>query len=263
MNAILLAVAIVAGIGLIAGLGLAVASILMAVPKDEKAEAVLKLLPGANCGACGYSGCSGYAAALAKGEAKAGLCSPGGEAVAQEVARVLGVEAGLVEKKTAIVRCMGSYDNTSDRMEYQGIASCAAAAQLYGGAGACSYGCIGFGDCASVCEYDAIQICNGIARVNAADCRACSQCVTACPKHLISLVPAKPQAVVRCRNCDKGGEARKACAAACIGCMRCVKACEVGAVSVKQFNAVVDPQKCTACGKCAEACPQGCIDMLL
>ena len=129
MNAILLAVAIVAGIGLIAGLGLAVASILMAVPKDEKAEAVLKLLPGANCGACGYSGCSGYAAALAKGEAKAGLCSPGGEAVAQEVARVLGVEAGLVEKKTAVVRCMGSYDNTSDRMEYQGIASCAAAAQ--------------------------------------------------------------------------------------------------------------------------------------
>lgn len=262
MNAIILAVAIVAGIGLVAGLGLAVASILMAVPKDEKAEAVLEVLPGANCGACGFSGCSGYAAALAKGEAKAGLCSPGGEEVAQEIARVLGVEAGPVERKTAVVQCMGSYDNTSDRMEYQGISSCAAAAQLYGGTGACTYGCMGLGDCAAACEYDAVKICNGVASVDPAKCRACSQCVAACPKKLISMVAVKPQAIVRCQNCDKGGEARKACSAACIGCMRCVKACEAGAVSVKNFNATVDPEKCTACGKCAEVCPQGCITML-
>jgi electron transport complex protein RnfB len=261
MEGILLAVAIVAGIGLIAGLGLAIASALMAVPKDERAEAVLEVLPGANCGACGYSGCSGYATALARGEAQPGLCSPGGADVAAKIAETLGVAAGDVEYKTALVHCMGSYDNTSDKMQYQGISSCAAAAQLFGGVGSCSYGCMGLGDCMNACEYGAITVCNGVASIDPAACRGCSQCVKACPKRLITFVPLKKQAVVRCSNCDKGGEARKACKAACIGCMRCVKACEAGAVQVEHFLARVDPQKCTACGKCAEVCPQGCISL--
>lgn len=261
MHELLIAVLIVAGIGLIAGLGLAIASIVMAVPKDEKAEAVLETLPGANCGACGYSGCSGYAAALAHGEAKPGLCSPGGAETAAAIAQVLGVEAGEVEYKTALVHCMGSYDNTSDRMRYQGIESCAAAAQLYGGVGSCSYGCMGLGDCASVCEYDAIKVCNGVASIDPGRCKGCSKCVEACPKRLISFVPLKIQAVVRCSNCDKGGEARKVCKTACIGCMRCVKACEFGAVTVKNFKAEVDPQRCTGCGKCVEVCGQGCITL--
>lgn len=261
MNGILLAVLIVAGIGLIAGLGLAIASIVMAVPKDEKAEAVLEVLPGANCGACGYSGCAGYAAALSKGEAASGLCSPGGEAVVKAVAEVLGVEAGAVEYKTALVHCLGTYDNTTDRMEYQGIQSCAAAAQLYGGIGSCSYGCMGLGDCASVCEYGAITVCNGVASINPERCKGCSKCVAACPKKLISFVPLKTQAVVRCSNCQKGGETRKVCKTGCIGCMRCVKACEYGAVTVENFLARVDPQKCTGCGACLEVCKQGCITL--
>ena len=262
MNAILLPVAIVAGIGLLAGLGLAIASIVMAVPKDEKAEAVLEVLPGANCGACGYSGCSGYAAALAKGEAQPGLCSPGGEQVSQAVAAILGVEAGQTEYKTALVHCMGSYDNTADRMRYQGIASCVAAAQLFGGTGQCSWGCMGLGDCAAVCEYGAITVCNGLASIDPTKCKGCSKCVKACPKKLISFVPLKQQAVVRCSNCDKGAVARKNCKAACIGCMRCVKACEQGAVEVKNFLARVDAHKCTGCGKCTEVCPQHCITLL-
>ena len=177
MNELLLPVLIVAGIGLIAGLGLAIASIVMAVPKDEKAEAVLEKLPGANCGACGYSGCSGYAAALAHGEAENGLCSPGGQAVMEDVASLLGQKAGAVEYKTALVHCMGSYDNTADRMQYQGISSCAAAAQLFGGTGSCSYGCMGLGDCAAVCEYNAIQVCNGVASIDPSRCKGCSICV--------------------------------------------------------------------------------------
>ena len=181
MNQILLAIFIVAGIGLVAGLGLAIASIVMAVPKDEKAEAIQEILPGANCGACGYSGCSGYASALAKGEAKNGLCAPGGQAVAEQVAGLLGIDAGQVQRQSAFVHCLGSHDHTSQRMQYQGISSCAAAALLFGGTGECSYGCIGLGDCAAVCEYDAVHVCNGVASIDPSRCRGCSQCVTPWP----------------------------------------------------------------------------------
>ena len=143
MDKILIPVLIVAGIGLLAGIILAVASAIMAVPKDEKAEAILEVLPGANCGACGFSGCSGYAAALSKGEAQPGLCSPGGEACAKACAELLGTGDVAVEKKTALVHCMGSYDCTSDKMRYDGIDSCAASTLLAGGISSCRYGCMG------------------------------------------------------------------------------------------------------------------------
>lgn len=261
MNELLLPILIVAGIGLVAGLGLAIASIVMAVPKNEKAEKVLELLPGANCGACGFSGCSGYAEALAKGEAASGLCSPGGAEVAAAIAEALGTDAGEVEYKTALVHCMGTYDNTSDKMEYQGLRSCAAAAQFFGGVGSCSFGCMGLGDCASACDYGAITVCNGVASIHPEKCKGCSKCVAACPKKLISFVPLKTQAVVRCSNCDKGGQTRKVCKTGCIGCMRCVKVCEAGAVEVKNFLARVNSERCTGCGKCVEICTQGCITL--
>ena len=187
LSSILIPAAVVAGIGLVAGAGLAIASVLMAVPKDERAEAVLEVLPGANCGACGYSGCSGYAAALASGEAKNGLCAPGGDKAAQDIAAVLGISAEGVERKTAVVHCLGTYDNTSDKIEYQGVNSCAAAMQLFGGTPSCQFGCIGLGDCAKACPYDAITVCNGAAMVNRAMCKGCSICVGTCPKGIISL----------------------------------------------------------------------------
>ena len=133
MMEVLFPVLLVAGIGLVAGLGLAIASAVMAVPKDEKAEAIQEMLPGANCGACGFSGCSGYAAALAKGEAKPGLCSPGGAEVAAEISAFLGLGGVDVEKKVAVVRCSGSEDYAGEKMRYAGIESCAAAVQLAGG----------------------------------------------------------------------------------------------------------------------------------
>ena len=259
---ILIPILIVAGIGLLAGVILAVASVVMAVPKDEKAEAILEVLPGANCGACGFSGCSGYAAALSKGEAKAGLCSPGGEACAKACAELLGVGDVAVEKKTALVHCMGSYDMTSDKMNYDGIHSCSASTFLAGGITSCRFGCMGMGDCAAACPYGAISVCNGMASVNPEKCRGCSQCVAACPKGLISFVPLKKQAVVRCSNCDKGAQTMKVCKIGCIGCGKCMKACEYGAVKVQNFCAQVDPAKCVGCGKCVEACPRHIITLL-
>ncbi len=262
MSSILMAIVIVVVIGLIVGLVLAVASVLMAVPVDEKAVQIQELLPGANCGACGYSGCSGYAAALSKGEAKLGLCSPGGQAVIDAIAPIIGAEGIESVPKTAVVHCFGNDENTSKGMRYQGINSCLAASQLYGGMGDCSYGCIGFGDCVNSCEYNAISICNGVAVVNSNVCKACGMCVNACPKKLITIEPKKPHASVRCSNCDKGALTRKACKVGCIGCMKCVKVCESGAVRVDKFHAIIDPEKCTGCGKCIEQCPQKIIEMV-
>ncbi len=259
MNPVLLAVLTVGFIGLIVGLVLAIASALLSVPKDEKAQALLALLPGANCGACGYSGCSGYANALSKGTAKPGLCSPGGAETTKAIAAMLGTEPVENQRKTAVVFCMGGLEHTADKMLYQGISSCGAAVQLHGGTGKCSYGCMGFGDCKAACEYDAVTICNGLARINPALCRACGKCADACPKGLIRLAPVKQQAVVLCSSCDKGADTKRACTAGCIGCMRCVKACPNGAVKVENFKATVDPALCTGCFACIAQCKQGCL----
>lgn len=262
---ILTAVLIVSAIGLIAGLGLAIASIVMAVPKDEKAEAIAEVLPGANCGACGFSGCSGYAAALSEGKTdNTAMCAPGGKAVAEQVAAILGVSAGEILPQTAVVMCNGTSKNTDTKLNYSGVKSCKMASQLFGGPGECTYGCIGFGDCVNVCQYDAISLCDGVARVNPLACRACKMCMNTCPKHLIKLMPLnEAKAAVMCSNHDKGAAAKKACNAACIGCMKCVKTCEAGAVSVNNFLAEVDFDKCTACGKCAEQCPTNAIQLIL
>ncbi len=259
INVIITSVIIVASIGLVVGLVLAIASIIMAVPKDEKAEAVLEVLPGANCGACGYSGCSGYAKALAHNKAENGLCSPGGEETIIAVAQVLGQSATQAIKTTAIVNCMGSLDNTKVCMNYQGIGTCKAGVQLYGGLKDCNFGCLGFGDCIKACEYNAIEVCNGVAVINEKNCKSCKKCVAVCPKSLISIVEVKPQAVVLCSNCDKGAKTRKDCKVGCIGCMKCKKVCPSNAVTITKFNATINPELCTGCFECVEQCPQKCI----
>ena len=264
MNPILSAVLLVAGIGILAGALLAVLSKIMAVPVDETAAAVEEVLPGANCGACGFSGCSGYAAALSKGETKnTGMCAPGGNEVSAKVAAVLGLEAGTVEPMTAVVFCRGKSDAAVKKMVYEGVPSCKLASQLFGGDKECLYGCLGLGDCARACPYDAIMLCDGVAVVSPDVCRACKKCVATCPKGIIGLVPkSQLSAAVLCKNHDKGALTRKECAAGCIGCTKCVKACPNGAVSMDRNCAVVDPMKCTACGACVEGCPTGAIALL-
>ncbi|MBR2714978.1 MAG: RnfABCDGE type electron transport complex subunit B [Ruminococcus sp.] len=256
--AVLIAVLVVAGIGLILGLVLAIASVVMAVPKDEKAEAVLEILPGANCGACGFSGCEGYAKAVAKGDAKAGLCPVGGEECTNAICELLGV-SGETVKKHALVHCMGNCDNTENKAVFQGVNSCLAAHKIGGGVTACSYGCLGMGDCMNACLSDAITICNGVAVVDLDKCGGCGLCAEACPRKLITITTSNEQAVVRCSNHDKGAVAKKACKSACIGCMKCTKVCEEGAITVKDFCASIDPEKCTGCGACVENCPCKCI----
>lgn len=248
------AVALVSGIGLICGLGLALANLFLSVKGNEKAEAVLAVLPGANCGACSFSGCKAYAEALATGKVKTTLCIVGGDKVAAQISEILGVEASAVVKKTAVVFCRGSADATEKKYLYQGITTCKAASALFGGDGACRYGCVGLGDCVSACNYGAITVQNGVAVVNPNQCVACGLCMNACPKHIIKLMPKKKTPLVLCMNTDKGAQTRKVCSAGCTGCRLCAKVCEAGAITFDNWLAVIHREKCTGCSKCEAAC---------
>ena len=263
MNEILTAVIPVVIIGAICAVVLAVASKIMAVKENEKIPQIRECLPGANCGACGFAGCDGYAKALAENEGTAtNLCVPGGDSVSRKLSEILGVEFEDVVEQVAVVRCAGDCNYTQDKVEYDGIESCAAAKLIFGSKGECSYGCMGLGDCAKVCPNDAICINNGIAHIDSRRCVGCGLCVKACPNHLISLMADVERVVVTCSNKDKGGITRKACKSGCIGCKKCEKVCSTGAIKVKDNLAVIDYSKCPECedfGVCARECTTGCI----
>ncbi len=264
LEAVLIAVLLVGGIGLLAAVLLSVASTVFAVPVNEKEVAIRDVLPGANCGACGYSGCDSYAKALAEdGSVPPNLCRPGGTGAAAAISEILGVELVESERIAAFVQCAGDCDACKQKSEYQGIESCSAAKMLFGGPNSCTYGCLGCGDCTRACDYGAISVVNGVACVNQNNCVACGLCAAACPNHLIAMVPVKKVAAVACSNKDKGAVTRVACSKGCIGCMKCQKNCPSGAIAVSNFVARVDYAKCTGCGVCAADCPVKCIKMVV
>lgn len=255
---VLYAVLIITAVGLLAGVILSVASKLMAVPTDEKTEKIRACLPGANCGACGYTGCDGYAAAISAGDAEPDKCTPGGAATAAELSDVLGVEV-TATRTVAAVKCNHGVDKAAADFAYTGAVSCRSAKLLYGGQLQCKFGCLGFGDCVKVCERNAITVTDGVAVVDKELCYGCGKCLSVCPNSVITLIPYESLVKVSCNNTEKGAYARKKCTAACIGCMKCVKVCENDAVKVENFLANIVTDKCTSCGKCAEVCPQNCI----
>lgn len=246
---------IVGAIGLICAILLVVASHFLSVPIDTRVEDIRGFLPGANCGACGYAGCDDYAKAVANDSAKPNLCIPGGASVSAQISEYLGVAAENTEPVKATVRCSGTCEKCGEAEDYHGPATCAACAALHRGKKACVYGCLGYGDCVKVCKFGALSIVDGVAHVDESLCTGCGACAKACPHLLIGMVPVKNHVTVRCSSHDKGAVVRKVCSAGCIGCMMCTKVCPTGAITVTDFLASIDPEKCTNCGACAEKCP--------
>ena len=263
---IVYAIAILGGLGLIFGTVLAIASKVFYVETDPRLEKLNECLPGANCGGCGYAGCSGYAEAVLKGEAPIGKCNSGGNECAQEMAAIMGVEAGEVTRKVALVRCSGekTFDKDGNltkgarvKAEYEGFHDCLAASKVGGnGPLSCKFGCLGYGSCTKVCKYGAISVVNGIAKVDEDLCVGCMACAEVCPRHLIVAVEPDRNVVIACASLAKGAVTTKGCTVGCIGCSLCKKICPNDAITIEKNLARIDYSKCDNCGLCATVCPK-------
>ncbi len=238
------------------GVLLAIASKIFYVKSDERVEEISELLPGANCGGCGYAGCAALAEAIAKGEAKTSACVAGDEALAAKIAAIMGVAAEKPVRMRAQVMCSGTSEFANKKYVYEGAVDCYAASKLGGGDKLCPNGCIGLGNCVKACVFDAIEVVNGVAVVDYEKCQACGKCVTACPKHIIKLIPYDSTHWVGCMSVDKGAVTKKYCEVGCISCRLCEKACAEGAIHVTDYVASIDYEKCVQCGACVEKCPR-------
>ena len=235
MESVIYAVIVLGVLGGIFGAILAFASKIFHVEVDPKQAAVRECLAGANCGGCGFPGCDGYAAAVAKGEA------PAGDTV----------------KMVAFVPCSGSEGHAVKRFNYKGPKNCQAA-MLFGGKSNmdCRFACIGLGNCADACQFGAMSVVDGVAKVDREKCVGCGACVNACPKKIVRLVPYDQHVEVACSSRDKGAAVNKICEAGCIGCMKCQRECPADAIAVKDNLAMIDVSKCVQCGHCADICPR-------
>ena len=257
VSAIILAAVVVGGTGIVIGIILGIAGEKFKVEVDPKEEEVLAALPGNNCGGCGYAGCSGLAAAIAKGEAEVGSCPVGGAPVAAKIGAIMGQEVGESVREVAFVKCAGTCENANTDYEYYGVEDCSMMAFVpNGGPKKCNFGCLGFGECVKACPFDAIHIVNGVAVVDREACKACGKCIAKCPHHLIELAPYDQKTFVGCSSHAKGKAVTTACELGCIGCKKCEKTCPNGAITVTDFCAHIDYEKCTNCGACKEACPR-------
>jgi electron transport complex protein RnfB len=265
LNAVLKSVAFMGGVGAVFGLGLAYAAKKFAVKTDPKVEAVREVLPGANCGACGFAGCQGYAEAVVKDpDLSPALCAPGKADVAALVAKITGKVAPEVVPTVATVFCRGGECKASRRFKYDGVKDCRAAILVSGGDKTCQYGCLGYGTCAKACPFEAIKMGpENLPVIDREKCTACGVCVAACPKSIIHLAPAHKKVHILCSSHDKGPVVKKACEIGCIGCGLCAKGCPEGAITMDNNLAIMDYAKCTHCETCVLLCPQRTIkDML-
>lgn len=255
----------VSAIGVLAAVVLYVVAQRFKVYEDPRIDEVEEVLPGANCGGCGYAGCRQFAEICVKAENLDDMnCPVGGNDCMQAIAKLLGKEVAERAPLVAVLRCAGSPEHRARTNEYDGAQSCAIASALYAGDTGCQYGCLGWGDCVAACDFEAIHINPDTRLPQVIDdkCTACGACVTACPRDLIELRKKNKKdrkIYVSCMNQDKGGIAKKSCKVACIGCKKCEKECPYDAIMVENFVAYIDPHKCRLCRKCVAVCPTGAI----
>lgn len=268
MNFILIAVIVLGAIALIAAIVLYAVSKKFAVQEDPRIGQVVELLPGANCGGCGFAGCAGMADALVKGADLGSIdglmCPVGGADVMGQVADLLGMAVANTDPMVAVVRCNGTCEHRPRIVEYDGMRSCQAVNATCAGETGCGFGCLGCGDCVAACQFGAITMDEetGLPVVDEEKCTACGACAKACPRHIIELRKKGPKGrrvYVQCVNKDKGAVAKKACAVACIGCGKCQKVCNFDAITVENNVAYIDFNKCRMCTKCVDECPTGAL----
>ena len=265
MNVIVVSLITLGVIGALAAVILYFVAKKFYVYEDPRIDEVEAVLPGANCGACGYPGCRGFADASVKADTlDSMLCPVGGAAVMAQIGNILGKTASEVEPTVAVVRCNGTCENRPRTNQYDGVKSCAIAHNLYGGETGCSWGCLGLGDCEVSCKFDALHVNpeTGLPEIDEDKCTSCGACVKACPRLLIEIRKKGPKSrriYVSCMNQDKGAVAKKACEAACIGCSKCFKVCPFEAITINNNLAYIDSQKCRLCRKCVSECPTSAI----
>jgi len=264
MNSIIIAVIVLGGIAFVAAIVLYVCSKRFAVFEDPRIAQVNSLLPGANCGGCGFAGCKAMSEALVKESDKGSIenlsCPVGGTKVMSQVADLLGITVANGDPQVAVVRCDGTCTNRPRTSQYVGLRSCAAMNTCGSGETACGFGCLGCGDCVDACQFDAIHmnVETGLPVVDETKCIACGACSKLCPRHIIELRakgPKNRRIYVSCVNRDKGAIAMKACKSACIGCGKCAKECKFEAITVEENLSYIDFKKCRLCKKCVAVCP--------
>lgn len=262
VDGILRAVGLLGSLGFLFGVGLVIAGRFLRVQEDPRLGQVLENLPGANCGACGFSGCSAFGRALLSGGAPVSGCRAGGDSTAQRLARILGQQVETGGRRVARVLCGGSCEAAVARAAYDGVPDCRAADALAGGPKGCPHGCLGFGTCVATCPFGALTMgADGIPVVDEEMCTGCGLCTLVCPRGVIRVLPASAS-YVRCVSTMPGKFVRQVCQAGCIGCRICERACEHGAIRVADNLAAIDPAKCEGCGKCLDKCPTHCIEIV-
>jgi electron transport complex protein RnfB len=250
-----------AGISAVFGIGLAFAAKRFAVQEDPRIDQVSEVLAHAHCGACGYAGCRQYAEAVVLNpDVAPNLCTPGGKASAEAVARITGKVMAQLEPKIARIFCQGGCSKSVRRFKYEGVADCKAAILASGGDKACIYGCLGYGTCSRVCPFGAITMSDeNLPVIDPVKCTACGQCAQACPTKVIEILPMSKEVLVRCHSKDKGPVTKKNCQKGCIACGICVKVCPYNAPSVTSNLSRIDLEKCRVCGLCVAKCPTSAI----
>ena len=260
MEIVISSIFILMFLGILISLFLGISSKIFYVEVDDRIQKVREILPGNNCGGCGYAGCDSLAEAIVSGNADVSSCTVGGESVADAIANLLNKKNVLSNKKVAIVHCDGSCKNVKKLYEYKGLRSCKILSHMPNqGDKMCKYACIGCGDCVKVCKFDAIHIIDGVAVVDEEKCTNCKKCIEICPKKIIDLKLYNIKTKVLCSSKDHGKIAKDICSVSCIGCKICEKNCEVNAIIVKDNLAVIDYNNCIDCGICSEKCPRKCI----
>ncbi|MBN2542909.1 RnfABCDGE type electron transport complex subunit B [bacterium] len=247
-------------LGFLFGVILAFIARKFAVSLDERVAKVLEHLPGINCGACGYPGCSGYAKAVVAGAAPVNGCAPGGKPSAQNIGKIMGQEVSDTKDMVAVAKCSGGANNAKTKYVYKGLFDCRAAYILANGPTDCAYGCIGLGTCVEDCPFGALELSDNCIPITDYDkCTGCGICVRNCPKGVMHLLPRDQLIYIACNSPEKGGVVRKICSTGCICCKICEKECPKDAIEIRDFLAYIDYEKCIQCGICIEKCPTKCI----